>query len=95
MLEIVLLYFLCKSIGNVLRDKGRKPLGFQILLVIMWFGGEFLGGAVAGLVHAIRHGAAPMELDLSVYLFAIVAKYRRASRQRSPGPSYTIPIDRR
>jgi hypothetical protein len=72
MLEIVLLYFLCKSMGQKLRAKGRKPLPLQILLVLMWLGGEFVGGAVGGVVPAIRHGNAPMEFEPWVYLLAVI-----------------------
>jgi hypothetical protein len=72
MLEIVLLYFLCKSLGSMLREKGYQPLAFQILLVVFWFGGEFLGGVVAAVVHVMRHGDAPPEFGLGIYLFAIV-----------------------
>ena len=72
MLEIILLYFLCKSLGSMLREKGRNPLAFQILLVLFWFGGEFMGGVVAAIVHAARYGDGPQELGLGVYLFALV-----------------------
>ena len=44
MLEIILVYFMCKSIGKKLRAKGRKPLVFQFMLVVMWIGGEIAGG---------------------------------------------------
>ena len=72
MLEIVLLYFLCKSLGSMLRDKGYNPLAFQILLVVFWFGGEFLGAVAAAVVHVVRHGGPPPEFSLGLYLFAIV-----------------------
>lgn len=72
MLEIILLFGLCKSMGNVLRNKGRKPLLFQFLLVGMWFGGEIVGAIIGTVVYAIRNGAPPDGLELSTYLFAIV-----------------------
>ena len=71
MLEIILLIYLGKSIGAIVRSKGRKPLGFQILLVMLWIGGEFFGGVVAGVVHAVRHGDVPFEFGISVYLYAL------------------------
>ena len=36
MLEIILLIFLCKKIGAIIRDKGRSPLAFQVLTVFLW-----------------------------------------------------------
>jgi hypothetical protein len=71
-LEIILLVVLCKSMGNVLRNKGRKPLLFQFLLVGMWLGGEIVGAIIGTVVYAIRNGAPPEGIELSTYLFAIV-----------------------
>lgn len=42
MLEILLLIFLCKRLGTMLRAKGRSAGWFQVLLVVCWFGGEFV-----------------------------------------------------
>ena len=71
MLEIIIVVVLCKSLGNQLRAKGRKPFWMQFLLVVAWFGGEFAGGVVGGIAHVIQNGPdAPM--GMGVYLFAIV-----------------------
>jgi hypothetical protein len=43
MLEILLLIALTKRIGAILKEKGRKGGWYQLLLVILWFGGEFAG----------------------------------------------------
>ena len=80
MLEIVLLYFLCKSMGNVLRDKGRKPLGFQILLVIMIglgcpglaLGLIGVGFGIAGLLQKDRNKLFP-GLELALNALVILA----------------------
>ena len=54
MLEILLLVWLCSSLGKILRSKGRKPLVFQIMLVISWFGAQVAGFFVGGIVRAVR-----------------------------------------
>ncbi len=46
-LEILFLVYLCKSLGQKLRDKGRSAGWYQFLLVVLWFGGEIFGGVVA------------------------------------------------
>ena|SRR5829696_8577483 len=56
MLEILLLVYLCKQIGKILRDKGRSPGWFQFLLVILWLGGEFFGAVVASLLGVDQGG---------------------------------------
>lgn len=56
MCEIFLMYFACKSLGDMLRAKRRDPILFQIFLIVCWVGGE-LTGAVVGLV--VAGGGAP------------------------------------
>ena len=72
MLEILLLYYLCKKLGRNLRDKGRKPLLYQIMLVLVWFGGEIAGAIVAAVVYVVVQGQAPPDFSLPIYLSAIV-----------------------
>ncbi len=42
MLEIIAIAICCKSLGDMLRHRGRKPLLFQILFVLSWFACQFL-----------------------------------------------------
>lgn len=51
MIEILALVYICKSVGNIARNKGRATVGYQALAVVFWFGFEFLG-AVAAVVFA-------------------------------------------
>ena len=74
MLEIILVIGLCKNLGARVRAKGRTAWPFQTMLVLFWFGGEFVGGIVAGIMHAIRHGGAPIDnFDLSLYAIALAS----------------------
>ena len=54
MLEILLLVYLCRSLGRTLRDKGRSPGWYQFLLVVLWFGGEVFGAIVAVAVFRLE-----------------------------------------
>jgi hypothetical protein len=73
MLEILLVYFLCKRLGDMLRAKSQKPLPYQIMLVVFWIGGEFMAFIVAGIVEAARTGGAPAEdFNPMTYLLALV-----------------------
>jgi len=49
-LEILLVIYLCKQIGNMLRNKGRSPGWYQALLVVLWIFGEIAGGITAMLL---------------------------------------------
>ena len=70
MLEIILVIGLCKSLGKMLRAKGRNPVWIQVMLVAFWILGEFIGGFVGAIVNVIQHGeGAPM--SFGIYLFAI------------------------
>ena len=71
MIEIVFVVVLCKLIGKKLVAKNRKAWPFQLMLVVGWFGGEFVAGFIAGIVHAIQNGPnAP--IGTGIYLLAIV-----------------------
>jgi hypothetical protein len=56
MLEILLLYFLCKKMGSLLRDKGWKPLFMQIAVVLGWFGSMFVGAIAYSFYVAMTKG---------------------------------------
>jgi drug/metabolite transporter (DMT)-like permease len=72
MVEIVLLIFLCKSIGDVLSKKGRMAIGYQALAVVLWFGGEF-AAAILYAVYMVLSGSAMDEIfDIQAYLVAML-----------------------
>ena len=56
MLEIIILFVMCKNMGQIVRRKGRRPLGFQLLLIGMWFGGEIVGGLLGTIATAMIDG---------------------------------------
>ena len=55
MMEFYLLYKMSKRLAEIVKEKGRSPVGFVVLLIAFWFLGEMIGGVF---------GAA-----LSVYVF--------------------------
>ena len=79
MLEIFAIYQFCKKLGIKLRAKGRNPLGFQILLVVCWFGGELIGGFTAAVICAIADGRVNEGINPLAYLGALVGAVGGAS----------------
>lgn len=75
MLEILVLYFLCKRMGANLRAKGwAKPIWMQIAVVVMWFGGMLFGSFVYGLYLVITRGEdAANAPGLIVYPIALLS----------------------
>jgi hypothetical protein len=55
-IEIIVLFRLCSSLGKKLREKGRNPTGMQFLLVILWFTGEISGGIAGFVIGSIAAG---------------------------------------
>ena len=53
MLEIIILIFLARKVGEIVRSKGRKAGWFQFLAVVLWIGGELVGGVIGGSVGAL------------------------------------------
>ena len=43
MIEIIVLYFLCKHIGKLALSKGLKPLTWKIYTILAWIAAELLG----------------------------------------------------
>src|SRR5262245_61407664 len=50
MLEILLLFFLCKKIGAIVAAKGHTKTGYQVMLVAFWIIGEISGAVLAVVV---------------------------------------------
>jgi hypothetical protein len=72
MLEIILLIFLCRKIGNIVGPKGYNSGWFKFFAVIGWFGGEIGGGiigAIIGIVSNRGGGEPPMGM---IYICALV-----------------------
>lgn len=59
MLEFAILYRLCGRIGGAAREKGRRAVGYQLMLVLFWFGGEVGVAFLACLAIAIFTGEDP------------------------------------
>jgi hypothetical protein len=66
MIEIIILFFIARRIGRIAKEKGLKPLRYQVLLIVLWFFGEFLFG---GFAYAF---IGDTELACVAYLFAII-----------------------
>lgn len=63
MLEIFLLIRISKSIGEMMRAKGRSAGGYQALFVLLWIVGE-----ITGFVIGFSMG---MDGGLGIYAFGI------------------------
>jgi Na+-transporting methylmalonyl-CoA/oxaloacetate decarboxylase beta subunit len=66
MLEIIILIFLTRHVGEIVRSKGRAAGWFQVLAVVLWIGGELTGVIVGIIVGALTDSGM-----LLAYLFAL------------------------
>jgi hypothetical protein len=48
MIELLLVWWQAKRIGRIAAERGRKPLGYQAIAVLLWFAGELVG-VLAGI----------------------------------------------
>lgn len=67
MLEILLLIFLTRKVGEIVEAKGRKPGWYKLMTVLLWIGGEVSGAVVGGIVSALAGAGTAL-----VYLFALL-----------------------
>lgn len=72
MLEILILSQLCRRIGQSARSKGRGAIGYQLMLIMFWFGGEMGTALLAGIVLAVVYGDQFENYLLLAYFAAIV-----------------------
>lgn len=74
MIEIVILAMLASKLGKVAESKGRKKIGYQLLLVGAWIGAEFFGAIVGHIIAAIVDFDSPMVIALALaYSCAAIA----------------------
>ena len=66
MIELIVIWKLATSIGNIASQKGLKKLGYQIMAVILWLCGEIFGAILGGIVFG-ANGSFWLK-----YLFALV-----------------------
>lgn len=50
--DLIFVILLCKHVGEMVQEKGRNPLLYQVLMAVGWIGGEIIGGII-GLVVAM------------------------------------------
>jgi hypothetical protein len=62
MLEILMLNQLVRFISRILRAKQRSPGWFQLLAVLLWFGGEIVAGTIGVLLGLEMPGAYALAL---------------------------------
>ena len=72
MLEILLLFFLCKKMGTTLRDKGwNTTVWMQLTVVVAWFGSMFATGFGYGVYLVMTEGPAAAENPNLMVLYPV------------------------
>jgi hypothetical protein len=67
MLEILMLVFLTRKVGEIVGAKGRKAGWYKFMTVLLWFGGEVVGAIIGALIVGVSGGPQGF-----IYLFALV-----------------------
>jgi hypothetical protein len=98
MLEIIILFKLCSSIGRILEEKGRKSGWFKLMLVVFWFVGEFFVAFVGMIVIMAVDNTDEPSIGLS-YLLGILGAalgaFAAFAIAKSVPPVYREPITER
>jgi hypothetical protein len=71
MIELFVLYQLCTNLGRIAREKGRGARGYQLLLVLLWVGAEFVGSFLVCLALFLIYGGVAEDMILVVYAGAL------------------------
>ncbi len=67
MLEIILLIFLTRRIGEIVEEKGRKGGWYKVLTVVLWIGGEVIGAVIGAIVAGVSGSS-----EFLIYVFALL-----------------------
>lgn len=51
--DLIFVILLCKHVGEMVQEKGREPLLYQVLMAVGWIGGEIIGGVVGAVLGAV------------------------------------------
>jgi drug/metabolite transporter (DMT)-like permease len=72
MLEILLLYFLCKKMGTTLRDKGwGTTVWLQLAVIVAWFGSMVVAGFCYAIYLVMTQGPAAAEHPSIMVLYPL------------------------
>ena len=72
MIEILLLVFLWKKMGTILRDKGwGTTLWMQLAVVVAWFGSMFAAGVAYGVYVTVTQGPAAADHPNMLVLYPL------------------------
>lgn len=66
MLEILLLIALTRRIGRIVEQKGRTSGWYKLMTVLLWFGGEIVGGIIGAVIAEVSGMS-----DIFIYLIAL------------------------
>jgi hypothetical protein len=75
MIEIIILFKLCGRIGDAARDKGRRAIGYQLMLLLFWFGGEVVTMLLAGMALVALYGEEFKKYLLFAYIAAVAGAF--------------------
>lgn len=47
--DLIFVFLVCKHVGEMVQEKGRNPMPYQVMMGVGWIGGALIGG-ICGLV---------------------------------------------
>jgi hypothetical protein len=72
MIEVLLVIYLCKKVGDVVRPKGYSVGLWRFFMVLGWVGGEITGGVIGGIMAAASAGNAQEPSMGVIYVCTLV-----------------------
>jgi hypothetical protein len=72
MIQIIVIWKLATSIGNIANQKGLKELGYQIMAVILWLCGEFFGAILGETIFGFGANGSNLLKTIFTLLGAVI-----------------------
>ncbi|HEX6624499.1 MAG TPA: hypothetical protein VF064_12370 [Pyrinomonadaceae bacterium] len=93
MLEVIVLIFLTRRVGEIVEEKGRRSGWYKALAVVLWIGGEAIG-ALVGLAVSGHFDSGKVLMRIFCVLLGVAAGAALAfviAKSLSPVAAYNTP----
>ena len=64
--DLIFVILLCKHVGEMVQEKGRNPLLYQVLMAVGWIGGEIVGGVGGAVLAAVASNGDENAIELGI-----------------------------
>lgn len=85
--DLIFVILLCKHVGEMVQEKGRNPLLYQVLMAVGWIGGEVIGGIIGVMAAILLSDGNEEVIELGIVVGVVIGLVCGA------GPAYLLAMN--